>query len=138
MMAEYFRDHPVDLVAGPATGGMILAFEVGRQLGKRAIYAEKEGDRKTFRRGAAIEPGDRVLIVDDVITSGGSVNEVIGLVKERRGEVAGVGVLVDRGDSPPEFGAPFFSCLRTAAVTYAPETCPLCARGIPLTRPGGV
>lgn len=137
MIAERFRDHPVDLVAGPATGGMILAFEVGRQLGKRAIYAEKEGDRKTFRRGAAITAGNRVLVVDDVVTAGGSVSEVIDLVRERGGNVVGVGVLVDRTDKAPDFGAPFFSCLRTTAVTYAPDSCPLCHAGLPLTKPGG-
>jgi orotate phosphoribosyltransferase len=116
---------------------MILAFEVGRQLGKRAIYAEKEGDRKTFRRGAVIEPGDSILVVDDVITAGGSVNEVVQLVKERAGKVAGVGVLVDRSDKPLDFGVPFFACLRTTAVTYPPERCPLCEAGLPLTKPGG-
>ena len=137
MIADHFHDRPIDMIAGPATGGMILAFEVGRILGRRAIYAEKEGDRKTFRRGAAIEAGDRVLVVDDVITAGGSVNEVIGLVRDRGGKVAGVGVLVDRTETPPDFGAPFYSCLKTAAVTYAPERCPLCAAGIPLVRPGG-
>ena len=137
MISGYFRTYPVDLVAGPATGGMILAFEVARQMGKRAIYAEKEGDRKTFRRGAAISPGDRILIVDDVMTAGGSINEVITAINERLGKLVGVGVLVDRSDKTPNFGVPLYSCLRTTAVLYTPEKCPLCAAKVPLTRPGG-
>ena len=136
MIARFFHTYPIDLVAGPATGGMILAFEVARQMGKRAIYAEKEGDRKTFRRGAAITPGDRILIVDDVMTAGGSINEVITAIDERRGKLVGVGVLVDRSDKTPDFGVPLFSCLRTTAITYPPDKCPLCAAGVPLTRPG--
>ena len=137
MIARHFRDVPIDLVAGPATGGMILAFEVARQMGKRAIYAEKEGDRKNFRRGAAIAPGDRILIVDDVMTAGGSINEVTAAINERQGKLVGVGVLVDRSDVTPDFGVPLYSCLRTTAVAYAPDKCPLCAAGMPLTRPGG-
>lgn len=137
MIADHFRNREIDLVAGPVTGGIILAFEVGRQLGKRAIYAEKEDGRKSFRRGAVITPGDRVLVVDDVMTAGGSINEVIAAVREHEGKVVGVAVLVDRTSSPPDFGAPLFSCLRTMAVTYSPDKCPLCAAGLPLTRPGG-
>jgi len=138
MIARHFRSTPIDMVAGPATGGMILAFEVARQMGKRAIYAEKEGDTKNFRRGAVVTPGDKILIVDDVMTAGGSINEVVAAVNERRGKLVGVGVLVDRSDKTPDFGVPLFSCLRTAAVTYAPEKCPLCAAKVPLTRPGGM
>src|ERR1035437_3535925 len=101
MIADRFRDVPIDLVAGPVTGGIILAFEVGRQLGKRAVYAENEGGKKAFRRGAVIRPGDRILIVDDVMTAGSSINDVIAAVNERKGILAGVGVLVDRSDKPP-------------------------------------
>lgn len=137
MIAGRFRDTPIDLVAGPVTGGIILAFEVARQLGKRAIYAENEGDRKAFRRGADVRPGDRILIVDDVMTAGGSIRDVVAAVGDCKGDLAGVGVLVDRSDKAPDLGVPFFSCLRTTAVTYKPKECPLCAAGVPLTRPGG-
>lgn len=137
MIARHFREVPIDLVAGPATGGMILAFEVARQMGKRAIYAEKEGDRKNFRRGAVITPGDRILIVDDVMTAGGSINEVIAAIDERKGKLVGVGVLVDRTEKALDFGVPLLSCLRTTAITFPPEKCPLCATKVPLTRPGG-
>ena len=137
MIARHFRNYPIDLVAGPVTGGIILAFEVARQLDKRAIYAEKEGDIKTFRRGAVIYPGDQILIVDDVMTAGGSINEVITAVNERHGKIVGVGILVDRSEKSPDFGVPLFSCLRTTAITYSPEKCPQCAANIPLVKPGG-
>ena len=138
MIADHFRSFPIDLVAGPTTGGIILAYEVARQLGKRAVYAESEGDHKVFRRGAVLQPGERILVVDDVMTAGGSVNDVIAAVKERRAELVGVGVLVDRSDKTPDFGVPLFSCHRTTAVTYPPAACPLCKAGVPLAKPGGV
>jgi orotate phosphoribosyltransferase len=137
MIADHFRSYPIDLVAGPVTGGIILAFEVARQLKKRAIYAENEGDRKTFRRGAVINPGDRILIVDDVMTAGGSINDVIDAVNKRQGKIIGVGVLVDRSDKSPDFGVPLFSCLRTMAIAYSPDKCPQCATKIPLVKMGG-
>ena len=142
MIADYFRSVPIDLVAGPTTGGIILAYEVARQLGKRAVYAEAataaEGGHKVFRRGADLQPGERILVVDDVMTAGGSVSDVIAAVKDRRAQLVGVGVLVDRSDKTPDFGVPLFSCHRTTAVTYAPATCPLCRAGVPLAKPGGV
>jgi orotate phosphoribosyltransferase len=137
MIAKHFRATPIDLVAGPVTGGIILAFEVARQLGTRAIYAENEDNKKTFRRGAIISPGDRILIVDDVMTAGGSITDVINAVNERQGKIVGIGILVDRSDKTPDFGVPFFSCLRTTAVAYPPEKCPQCAAGVPLTKMGG-
>jgi orotate phosphoribosyltransferase len=138
MIADHYRKESIDLVAGPTTAGIILAFEVARQMGIRAIYAEKtENKTFAFKRGAAINPGDRVLVVDDVLTTGGSIREVITAVKERKGIVIGVGVLVDRTEQKPDFGAPLFGCHRAEAVSYLPEKCPLCAANIPLVKPGG-
>jgi orotate phosphoribosyltransferase len=137
MIADRFRSFPIDLVAGPVTGGIILAFEVARQLGTRAIYAENEGNRKTFRRGAVISPGDHILIVDDVMTAGSSITDVVNAINGRQGKLVGVGILVDRSDKTPDFGVPLFSCLRTTAVAYPPEKCPQCAAKIPLVKPGG-
>ena len=137
MIADHYRKESIDL-AGPTTAGIILAFEVARQMGIRAIYAEKtENKTFAFKRGAAINPGDRVLVVDDVLTTGGSIREVITAVKERKGIVIGVGVLVDRTEQKPDFGAPLFGCHRAEAVSYLPEKCPLCAANIPLVKPGG-
>jgi orotate phosphoribosyltransferase len=138
MIADHYRKESLQLVAGPTTAGIILAFEVARQLGTRAIYAEKTDDKGfTFKRGAAISAGDRVLIVDDILTTGGSIREVIARVKERGGVVVGVGVLVDRSEKGIDFGVPLYSCHRAITVTYTPENCPQCAAKIPLVKPGG-
>jgi orotate phosphoribosyltransferase len=138
MIAEHYRKESIDLVAGPTTAGIILAFEVARQMGIRAIYAEKaENKTFAFKRGAAINPGDRVLVVDDVLTTGGSIREVIVAVKERKGIVIGVGVLVDRTEQKPDFGASFYGCVRAEAISYPADNCPLCAANIPIVKPGG-
>ncbi len=138
MIADHFRGERIDLVAGPTTGGIIIAFEVARQLGIRAIYAERaEPGGRAFRRGQTINPRERVLIVDDVLTGGGSIRDVIDAVTMLQGNVIGVGVLVERSEKSIDFGAPLFSCLRTVAETYAPGDCPLCAAQVPLDKPGG-
>ena len=124
------------MVAGPTTGGIILAFEVARQLGVRGIFAEKEGQERVFRRGFSISPGERVLIVDDILTTGKSVGEVLNAVAKQGGIVIGIGVLVDRSEREIDFGVPLFSCHRAATVTYSPSDCPLCAAQIPLVKPG--
>ena len=125
------------MVAGPTTGGVILAHEVARQLGVRCIFAEKEGTERTFRRGFSIDPGERILIVDDVLTTGGSIREVMTAVDKLGGKIIGIGVLVDRSERKTEFGVPLFSCHRSETTTYTPENCPLCAAQIPLVKPGG-
>ncbi len=138
LIAGHFAGCGAEVVAGPTTGGVILAHEVGRQLGLRSIYAEKdESGGRSFKRGFVMRPGEKVLVVDDILTTGKSVFEVLKAVRDKGGEVVGVGVLVDRSEKGLDFGAPLFSCLRSATVTYKPEECPQCAAGIPLTRPGG-
>ncbi len=138
MIADRFRGSKIDVVAGPTTGGIILAFEVARQLGVRAVYAERsdEGGR-IFRRGLTVAAEERVLIVDDVLTAGGSVRDVVTAVKTLGGNVVGIGVLVDRSVADLDFGAPLFSCLKTSVETHSPESCPQCAAGVPLTKQGG-
>ncbi len=136
MIAAHFQHQDVQLVAGPTTGGVILAFEVARQLGVRGIFAEMEGDIRTFRRGFNISPGERTLIVDDIVTTGKSIDEVVAAVTRQGGVVVGIGVLVDRSEKGLEFGVPLFSCLRAVTPTYRPDDCPLCKAKIPLTRPG--
>ncbi|MFH1002875.1 MAG: orotate phosphoribosyltransferase [Chloroflexota bacterium] len=137
MIAEHFRTQGVEVVAGPTTGGVILAFEVARQLGVRGIFAEKEADTgRAFRRGFSIRPGERTLIVDDILTTGGSVREVVEAVNRLQGKIIGIGVLVDRAEKAADFGYSLFSCHRAATVTYPPDKCPLCDAGIPLVHPG--
>jgi orotate phosphoribosyltransferase len=137
LIAEHFGKSGVQVVAGPTTGGIILAYEVGRQLGVRGIFAEKsQAGGREFRRGFRIAPGERVLIVDDVMTAGGSLRGTVDAVKRLGGNIVGIGVLVDRSPEKLEFDVPFFSCHRAEVITYPPERCPLCAAGIPLVTPG--
>ena len=137
LISAHFARQKIEVVAGPTTGGIILAYEVARQLGVRGIFAEKEAnDWRSFKRGFGISPGERVLIVDDILTTGKSVHEVLSLVNEQGGVVIGVGVLVDRSEQEHDFGVPLFSCLRSITPTYKPQDCPLCAAGIPLVKPG--
>ena len=137
MIADHFHKEGIQVVAGPTTGGIILAYEVARQLGVRGIFAEKVGDERAFRRGFSIDPGERVLIVDDITTTGGSIRQVMAAVSKLDGEVVGVGILVDRSRQELEFDVPFFSCHRARTPDYPPEECPLCAARIPLVKPGG-
>ncbi len=136
MIATHFQDQLVQLVAGPTTGGVIISYEVAKQLGLRSIFAEREGTTRVFRRGFEIKPGERVLVVDDILTTGGSIREVISEVKRKGGQLIGVGVLVDRSEGAVDFGVPLFSCYRTSVPTYKPEECPLCQKGISLSKPG--
>jgi orotate phosphoribosyltransferase len=110
LISRNFSDSGIEIVAGPTTGGIILAHEVGRQLNVRSLFAEKEGDKRAFKRGFGVKPGERVLIVDDILTTGKSVREVLDLVSEQGGVVARIGVLVDRSEKQHDFGAPLFSC----------------------------
>ena len=137
MIAQHFGGEAIQVVAGPTLGGVIIAFEVAKQLGVRSIIAEQEGNGRTFKRGFTLNPGERVLIVDDVLTTGASILEVIQAVQEFDGRLVGIGVLVDRSQGKVTFDVPLFSCYEAASVNYAPEQCPLCAQGIPLTKPGG-
>ena len=137
MIADHFREQGIEVVAGPTTGGIILAFEAGRQLGVRGIFAEKTGTgERAFRRGFSINPGERVLIVDDVLTTGSSIREVTAAVTQQKGKIIGIGVLVDRSEQGVDFGFPLFSCHRSVTQTYDPSDCPLCAAGVPLVKPG--
>jgi orotate phosphoribosyltransferase len=138
-IAEHFRSQHIQVVAGPTTGGVILAFEVGRQLGVRGIFAEKKegASERAFKRGFNIDPGERVLVVDDILTTGGSVKQMVDAVTNLKGNLVGIGVLVDRSEKTVDFGVPLFSCHRSATVAYKPGVCPLCAANVPLTKRGG-
>jgi orotate phosphoribosyltransferase len=131
-----FIDQKIELVVGPMTGGIILAFETARQLGVMSAFAEKEGQILAFRRDFIIAQGERVLVVDDVMTTGGSVWDTIKAVSKFGGTVVGVGLLVDRSENKVDFGVPTFSCIHSPAITYNPDKCPLCASQIPLIKPG--
>jgi orotate phosphoribosyltransferase len=133
-IADHFRGK-TNLVAGPTTGGIILSFETAKHLGLRSIIAERkdEGEGREFKRGFEIGPDDKVLVVDDILTTGGSVRDVIDAVRARGAEVAGVGMLVDRSGGNTGFGVPFFACLTVDIASWAPADCELCRRGVTLT-----
>jgi orotate phosphoribosyltransferase len=134
-IASAFRDDPVDLVASPALGAVILGYMVALSLGKRMIFAERVNDRLTFRRGLRVEKGERVLLVEDVITTGGSLKEMMELVNGKGGEVWGIGALIERGEGE-DFGVKKKTLVQLKAKVWRPEECPLCAQGQPLEVPG--
>ncbi|HHY47925.1 MAG TPA: orotate phosphoribosyltransferase [Firmicutes bacterium] len=136
-LAERFSNEGVSCVAGPTMGGIIVAYEVARHLpGARAIFAERDGDGREFRRGFAISPGERVLVVEDVITTGGSARQVIDAVERHGGVVVGVGALVDRSGGAVSFPFRFEPIVRLSLEAYDPSQCPLCKSGVPLEHPG--
>jgi orotate phosphoribosyltransferase len=138
MIAQQFMPLRPELVAGPTTGGIILAYEVARQLGVNAVYVERgEPSGRVLRRGFEISPGTRVLVVDDVVTTGGSVAETQTCIANAGGGVIGVGVLADRTAGRAVTDVPFFACLTVDFPSYPPDACPQCAAGIPVAAPRG-
>ena len=138
MLANLPREavEAAQVVVGPTLGGVLLAYEVARQLGVHALYAERESDGRAFRRGSLLEPNTPALVVDDVLTTGTSIREVLTLLEQYQARVVGIGVLIDRSESPLAFSAPLASALRLPAQTYLPDECPLCRQGVPLTKRG--
>ncbi len=136
-MAEKFKDANIETVVGPVTGGILLAHETGKSLGTRAIFTERVDGKMTFRRGFSLREGERVLIVEDIVTTGGSIKEVIEVVKEAGAVPVAVSMLVDRSGGKANFGdVPSTALLTMEVETYTPESCPLCAKGIPMTKRG--
>ena len=136
-LAEKFADEAIDTVVGPMTGGILLAHEVGKALGTRAIFTERENGRMTFRRGFTLAPGERVLIVEDIVTTGGSVREVLDAVRAFDALPIGIGMLVDRSGGAVSFGSvPHKALLHLDVQTFAPDDCPLCQDGQPMTKRG--
>jgi orotate phosphoribosyltransferase len=134
LIADRFGDSGVQLVAGPTTGGIILSFEVARQLGVRGIFAEKSEGGRRFQRGFRVEPGERTLVVDDVLTTGGSIRDVLDAVRQAGGEPVGVAVLADRTAGATDFGVSFFACTALKIESYDPTDCPLCRDGVALIK----
>ena len=135
-LADKFKDLKIDLVIGPAIGGIILSYEVSRQLKVPNIFAERQDGDMTFRRGFHVDPGARVLVVEDVVTTGGSVKEVIALAVANGAEVVGVGAIVDRSNGFVDFGTRFEAVLSMEVKSYEPDECPICETGMPITKPG--
>ena len=138
MIAQRFMPQRPELVAGPTTGGIILAFEVARQLGVNAVYIERgESGGRVLRRGFEISPGTRVLVVDDVVTTGGSLAQTHACIMNAGGVVVGIGVLADRTAGRAATEVPFYACLTVDFPSYPRDACPQCAAGIPVASPRG-
>jgi len=133
MIADHYRNAGATLVVGPAMGGVILAFETARQLGVRSIYAEKDSEGGLFfDRGFKIDQGQPVIVIDDVLTTGGSVRKTLDVVARAGGNVIGVAFLIDRTNGGVDFGVPFYACHAMSVESFAPDDCPLCRQGLPL------
>ncbi|HEY9165477.1 MAG TPA: orotate phosphoribosyltransferase [Candidatus Kryptonia bacterium] len=135
-IARYFHDWRVELVASPAIGGIMVGQEVARQMRVRGIFAERQNNVMLFRRGFEVKQGERVLVCEDVVTTGGSAMEIVELVKWAGGTVVGVASIVDRSHQPINFAAKTFHLLKMTADTYKPENCPLCKENVPIEKPG--
>lgn len=135
-LAARFSSEGVETVVGPAMGGITMSYEIASSLGAKSLFTERENGKMVLRRGFTISPGERVLVVEDVVTTGGSVKEVIELVRELGGHVVGAGVLVDRSGGGAQLGVRTESLLQIPAVSHTSDQCPLCARGIPFVKPG--
>ena len=135
-LLDRFQGLSVDTILGPALGGVIMASEAGRQLGVRAVYAEKENGKLTLRRGFQLHQGERVLILDDIVTTGGSVKETIKIAENAGVEIAGIGIMADRSGGKTDFGYPQKALMTLSLPVYDPSSCPVCAQGIPLVKPG--
>ena len=126
-----------DVVVGPAMGGVVIGYELARQLGVPGIFTERDADgQMTLRRGFTIEPGEKVVIAEDVVTTGKSTLEVANLLRSMGAEVLAVASLIDRTDGKGGLNFPHFALLSVRAATFAPENCPLCAAGLPVVKPG--
>jgi orotate phosphoribosyltransferase len=135
-IADHFKVNDIDVVLAPAIGGIVIGQEVGRQLGVRTIFSEREQGKMKLRRGFEIKTGERVVICEDVVTTGGSVFEVCDLVNQNGGQIVGVGFIVDRSGGQVKFSENQYSLVQLSAETYDPENCPLCETGIEIKKPG--
>ncbi len=136
IISEYFKGFEIDIVISPAIGGIVVGQEVARQLNKKFIFAERADKDLILRRGFEIKQGENILVCEDVVTTGGSVFEVMNIVKANGGNVIGVGMIVDRSNGKVNFGVPQVSTLQMEVISYLPEDCPMCKEGTPAVKPG--
>lgn len=136
-LAENYINDKIDVVIGPALGAVQMTYEVSRHLGCRNIFAERDKEGvMSLRRGFYINPGENVLVVEDVTTTGGSVKEVMKIVNENGGNIVGVGCVIDRSNGEIDFGVRFTPVISMTVESWAPEECALCKQGLPAVKPG--
>ena len=136
-LRRMLKDSPVDLVASPAVGGLIIGHEVARSLGARFVFAERDPQGKmTLRRGFSVETGAAAVVVEDVVTTGGSTREVVDLLAAAGARVLAAGSIIDRSGGQAGVGVPRVALVTLKVVAHPPEDCPLCREGLPVTKPG--
>jgi len=137
-LGKKFKGSDIDVIVGPAIGAIIMAHVMAMVLGPwvRAIFTERENGKMTLRRSFEIKKGEKVLVVEDITTTGSSVREVIDIVKSKQAKVVGVGALIDRSGGKVDFGIRYEKLLTIKMKTYQPDNCPLCKNKIPITKPG--
>jgi len=135
-LGDRTRDLGATVVLSPALGGVVIGQEVGRALGRRAIFAERQDGTLMLRRGFTLSETDRVLVIEDVLTTGGSTRETMEVARATGAQVVGAASIVDRSGGMARFDVPFSALLDIALPTYDPASCPLCAQGIAVTKPG--
>jgi len=131
-----FINKKIEVVISPAIGGIVVGQEVGRQLGVRTIFTERKNGKMQLRRGFNLKPGEKALICEDVVTTGGSVFEVMDVVRNEGAEITGVGCIVDRSDGAVEFPVDQFAVISLPAIAYESDKCPMCKAGLPILIPG--
>ena len=135
-LGDVLRDLDATVVLSPALGGLIIGHEVARALGVRAIFAERQDSVLKLRRGFSLSADDRVVVIEDVVTTGGSTRETMVVAREAGATVVGAGSIIDRSGGTASLDVPFRALVELALPTYEPADCPLCAEGKPLTKPG--
>ncbi len=136
-LRDILPDSPVHVVASPAIGGLIIGHEVARALGARFLFAERDTEGKmTLRRGFSVQPGESAVVVEDVVTTGGSTREVVDLLAGAGARVLAAGSIIDRSGGQADVGSPRIALATLQVIAYPPEECPLCRQGQPVTKPG--
>jgi orotate phosphoribosyltransferase len=135
-LGERTRHFQATAVLSPALGGIVIGQEVGRALHVRALFAERQEGKLSLRRGFTLEPADRVLVVEDVITTGGSTRETIAVAEAAGAQVVGAASIIDRGGDGGRLDVPLQTLVKMEVAAYDPSSCPICAKGIPVVKPG--
>lgn len=136
IIAERYAGQAFDTVASPAIGGLVIGFAVAQALGVRFLWTERQNGEMTLRRGFSLSPGERILVVEDVITTGGSTRECIAALEANGGKVVAAASIIDRSNGTADVGVPRISLVEMDVPSYSPDECPMCAEGIPAVKPG--
>ena len=136
ILVKKLKKYDFDIVVGPAYGGIVLAYEIARRMGKKFVFTQRKDEKMTIRSGFEINTGDKAIIVEDIVTTGGSIKEVIDVLKQQGIDIQAVCCIVDRSNDTAKFDYDFISLLNMNIESFSPEECPLCQKGIPLTKPG--